>query len=111
MLQRANDRSLCQRNFESVMREALGLAEDRERDSFKVILGGVHTVQHRLGIRVAPRLMSDTAQSETSFGDRVSVHLERRRHRYQREGIRRTITHLQVGIVVGESSGRQIYRR
>ena len=79
--QRADDGAARQVDLESVVLEALGVAQQevgraRERRAF----GGL-PAQRRFGRRIAPRLVRDAAERQPRLLDRVAVELQRGRDR------------------------------
>jgi hypothetical protein len=66
------------------------------------------TLQHRFGFHVAPWLVRDSAQSETRFGDRVSIHLQRGGNRITLIGLIECFVRVSERLTVLEFGDREL---
>src|SRR5688572_2032537 len=108
--QRADDRPAREIDFERVVPEALGFAQDQIGGLYKRRLAGGTAAKRRLGPRVAPGLVCDTAERETRLFDDAALELEADRDGYQRERIREPVADLEIGVVPSKPLRRQLDR-
>ena len=66
--------------------------------------------KRRLGARVAPRLMCDTAQRQAGSLDAAVRELERSGNRDERKRVGQAIADFQIGVVAGKAGRRQLDR-
>ena len=110
LCQRADDAAAREINLEAVMCEALGVAQQHVgRASECRDIGGL-PAEDSLRPWIAPRLVRDASERKAPLLDGLAVELEPRRDGDEGECVGESVADLQIGVMRGEASRRQLER-